>query len=238
MLGYLVSHSYLKKLSQRDSDTLAVSEQKASVALLGFTIGKFILMFVFTNLIISLPRFFCFCVISIACAINLLVHSLVANISSDEYTPGWFFVGLTWGVQDAILAGKFEVDVINPITEGVEEGIDSFMICRILGVLIIGFVGMGMKNAKPIAMLIIMIIVCLASIGLSFLNMTRDGGKREEKLLVEINEDSSKSSEPQLGNPTLSPIESAVVENAGIEAPAGPAEEPPAPGADEESLDT
>jgi len=230
MLGYLVSRSFIiKENSDVNSDrgrTLVLAGQKASMALLGFTIARFLLTFAFTNLIITLPKFVIFCITGGSCAITLLIHALVSELSREEYTSGWFFVALVWGVQDAILSGKFEIDSLHPITEAAEEALDSFMILRIIGILIVGFMAAGIKDLKPIGMVIPLIIVCLASIGITFLGMKGHGGKEEERLVVEAGRDSSKNGEGQLGNISSSQIEVA---------PMGDKEGPPAEAQEEAS---
>ena len=231
MVGYLVSRSHIieenPKPLEDKTNIFTQAGQKASVALLGFTIARFLLTFAFNNLIITLPKFFIFCITGFSCAITLLVHALVSQLSREKYTAGWFFVALVWGMQDAILSGKFETDVINSITEVAEEALDSFMILRIIGILIVGFMSAGMKDQKPIGMIIPLIIVCLASIGITFLGMKEDEGKGEGGFLVEPGRDSSKNEEPQLGNIFSSQIEPA---------PVGDKEEVPAE-AQEEPLD-
>lgn len=162
------------------------------MALLGYGIGKLIFSFVYDNIIIGLPKFLCYFVTGGGCAIVLLVHTIVAATSRDKYTPGWFFAALTWGIQDAVIAGKFEINLVNPITEGSEENLDVSIIGRIIGVLIFGFVGLGTRDSNPVVLMIPLIIIFVITFGLSSLNLkgSSEGGAADakDKMLLEASE--------------------------------------------------
>lgn len=194
-LGYIVASSYKfeRRHSTDQSELRAEAEQKVCMALLGYGIGKFVFCFVYDNVIINLPKFLCYCVTGGGCIIALLVHTIVAATSKDKYNAGWFFSALTLGIQDAVIAGKFEINLVNPITEGNEGNLDSNMIGRILGVLIIGFAGLGARDSNPVGLMIPLIIFFSGAFGLSFFNLKEDsegsgaasGGDSKDKMLLE-----------------------------------------------------
>eukprot|EP00826_Nyctotherus_ovalis_P031819 TRINITY_DN2556_c0_g1_i7.p1 TRINITY_DN2556_c0_g1~~TRINITY_DN2556_c0_g1_i7.p1 ORF type:complete len:269 (+),score=79.10 TRINITY_DN2556_c0_g1_i7:110-916(+) len=198
MLGYLVARSYKK---QKNATKLPEAEQKASMALLGFAIGKFIFSFFFNNVVIALPKFMCLCVTGAVCAITLAVHTLVCSLSPNKYTPAWFFVALFWGIQDATVAGKFEIGILNPVTEGAEECVDSGALIRIIGVLAIGFAGALTRDSKPIGVMAALMVVFVGSLALSFVGARGENNKTEDKLLLEVN-NSSKEDEVVAGKET------------------------------------
>lgn len=195
MLGYLVARSYKK---EKHTSKLPEAEQKASMALLGFAIGKFIFSFFFNNVVIALPRFMCLCVTGAVCAITLLIHTLVCSLSPAKYTPAWFFVALFWGIQDATVGGKFEIGILNPVTEGAEETVDSGALIRIIGILAIGFVAAVTRDSKPIGVMAALIVVFVGSLVLSFVDSRKETNKSEDKLLLEVN-NSSKEDEVVAG---------------------------------------
>jgi len=185
MMGYLVARSFKQETPSDTENILSEAEKKAALALLGFTIAKFIFSFLFSKVVIALPKFAYLYMTGAACAITLFVHTLVSSLFHSKYTLGWFFTAFFWGIQNVAIAGKIENGVLNPVTEEVEESLDFSIICRIIGVILIGFVGAGVRDSNPIIIMIPLIVIFLLSFTMSFLNIKEEGDKVGNKLPLE-----------------------------------------------------
>lgn len=194
--GFLISDSYKKGTNADAKDRLPESEQKAALALLGFTIAKFFLSYIFSKILPKLPKAVQLYVTGAVCAITLFVHTLIASLSRDKYSAAWFFAALFWGIQDAILQGRIETGTLNPFTEVSEDLLDSTVLVRVLGMVLIGFVGVATRHSRPIWLMLPLMLVFVASFGLTFWSFRKKSDSAvKEKLLIDAGDSSEKDKE-------------------------------------------
>lgn len=197
MLGYEIAYSYKQGIHLDRKHHLPESEQKIAIALIGFTMAKLVFTYIFSKVLSKLPNALNLYITGAVCAITLFVHTLIGSLSSTKYTNAWFFGALLWGIQDAFLSGKVEIDVVNPITEVSEDNIDISILARIIGIVIIGFVGSVTRKAKSYGLMIVLIVVFVASFLMTFLGTFKGGeSSASDKLMI----DAKGSSKEEEGN--------------------------------------
>ena len=207
-LGYLISHSFKNGTAVDVKNRLPESEQKVALAFLGFTIGKYFFSYIFSKILPKLPKSGPLYVTGLVCAVTLFIHVLVASLSRHKHSPGWFFVAFFWGVQDAILSGKIETNEVNNVIEVEETLIDSYVFLRLIGALLICFLGMPLRKSYPIILLIFLMVIFLAAFALTMLSKKKPSTGESEALVISSSEISGGDSGIQQENKLEEPINS------------------------------
>lgn len=169
VLGYQAAHSYV------EGKSLTIeSMQKASFIMLLYAIGKYFFIYPISKFQKNASRSIVLYITGGICLFNITGQFIIVSTSLENYNAGWFVVAFAFGLQNAVLCTKCETGVINMITELKEEYLDTCMLGKFAGGLLIFLLGGALKTNKPQILLAILLLFLLASFAVSFLRTKRE----------------------------------------------------------------
>jgi prepilin signal peptidase PulO-like enzyme (type II secretory pathway) len=167
--------SYQVAFSNTGTDKLTIeSMQKVAVIMLAYAIGKYFTIYPFSKYQKTASRLMMLYITGGVCLVNIIAQFLIVFLSLKKYNAGWFIVAFVFGLQDAVLSCKQETDVINITTEIEETNLDSCVLGKLIGALLIFLLGSAFKTNTPQVLLGILSVILLASCGISFIRVKRE----------------------------------------------------------------
>eukprot|EP00826_Nyctotherus_ovalis_P008726 TRINITY_DN12266_c0_g1_i3.p1 TRINITY_DN12266_c0_g1~~TRINITY_DN12266_c0_g1_i3.p1 ORF type:complete len:212 (-),score=36.25 TRINITY_DN12266_c0_g1_i3:242-877(-) len=182
-MAYQLAYSYERNVKVSDPNRLIDAEQKIALAMLGFSLGKYIFSFAFDKLLTPFQYRRKVVIVSGVCVVALMVQTLVASLSYHTHNSGGFIAAFLLGAQSAAVSGKFEFQSINEITEKTEENLDTAMLGKTAGAFLIFLLAIFLRHGFPIDLLTFLILTLIISVVSTFMTIKKKDAPIEEALI-------------------------------------------------------
>lgn len=182
-MAYQLAYSYEKNAKPGDPNKLIDAEQTISLAILGFSLAKFIFSFAFDKLLTPIQYRKKVVIVGGVCVVALMVQTLVASLAYHAHNSGGFVAAFLLGTQSAAVSGKFEFQSINEVTEKGEENLDASMLGKTAGAFLIFLLGIFFRHGFPIDLLTFLILTLVVALVSTFMTLKKKDAPVEETLM-------------------------------------------------------
>lgn len=149
----------------RDPSFHLEAQQKATIAMIGLTLGRFVTILFYGDLVAKYSKKAQDTLKYLVCFINLTFAIIIFHSNVDHYNPWWFFMSLVWGIQDGVLDYYYFYRLGDDTSLEEKDKIKTaYTTIMVISGFIIFLVSIGLYNKTPIFLLLFMIIALFGSL--------------------------------------------------------------------------
>lgn len=214
------------------------SQQKATIAMIGLTLGRFVMILLFGEMVEKLSKTVQKNIKHGLAALALGLCVILMHANRDHYNAWWFLMALFWGIHDGVYDNDYYQ--LGDELEGEEkqELKNSYTAIMVISSFVIYILSIPLYNKTPIWLLLFMIVGLTLSVLVSFregfwkFRNTEETGSSSKMLIVpdekiEKKEENLTAQAPETA-PAPAPASAEPVPETGkIEEPPKAAEKPP-----------
>lgn len=163
------------------------SQQKATIAMIGLTLGRFLMILLYGEMTEKLSKFAQRNLKHGVAAFALILAIILMHSNRDHYNGWWFLMALFWGLHDGIFDNDYYQLGEECEAEEKAQLKTTYTVVMVISSFLIYMLSIPLYNQTPIWLLLFMIVALLLSVVFSI-----EGGFGMFKKKTTDNESSSK----------------------------------------------
>jgi chromate transport protein ChrA len=209
------------------------AQQKATIAMIGLTLGRFVMILLFGEMVEKLDKTIQRNIKHGLAALALGLCVILMHANRDHYNAWWFLMALFWGIHDGVYDNDYYQLGDELPAEEKQQLKNNYTAIMVISSFVIYILSIPLYNKTPIWLLLFMIVALILSVifsfeggFLKFKKTTEETGSSSKMLIVPDDKVEKKNDELTAQPPASASVEPAP-ETAKVEEPPKSSEKAP-----------